>query len=66
MPINVGFYSHFLVFASLLATSLAHQEVCAQDKSTQNVPTEAKRAENLPKDINDSFLNPDLYVDEFV
>ncbi len=66
MPINVGFYSHFLVFASLLATSLAHQEVCAQDKSTQNVPTEAKRAENLPKDINDSFLNPDLDVDEFV
>jgi ubiquinone/menaquinone biosynthesis C-methylase UbiE len=30
------------------------------------VPEKDKRPENLPKDINSSFLNPDLNVDEFI
>lgn len=30
------------------------------------LPEKNQRAENLPKDINSSFLNPDLNVDEFI
>lgn len=32
----------------------------------QTATLEAKRAENLPQGINDSFLDPDMDVDEFV
>lgn len=53
-------------FCSFLAMLIAFPTSQAQDKSNPIAPTDAKRAQNLPKDINDSFLNPDLNVDEFV
>lgn len=44
--------------------SCAHKTLFAQ--ATVAEPKEAQRAENLPKGINDSFLDPDMKVEDFI
>jgi ubiquinone/menaquinone biosynthesis C-methylase UbiE len=58
------------LLAALVLVTAPLQLAKAQEKfpanAPANAPLEEKRAANLPKDINDSFLDPNLNVDEFV
>ncbi len=57
-----------VVIVTLLSCALglacAHGTLFAQAAVAE--PKEAQRAENLPKGINDSFLDPDMKVEDFI
>lgn len=53
--------------ASWLAAQTAQLEAApAQSAATQPAEADAQRAENLPAGINDSFLDPEMKVEDFV
>jgi ubiquinone/menaquinone biosynthesis C-methylase UbiE len=54
--------SSLCILLSSVGTSVHGQD--ATTTATQK--TEAKRAENLPSGINDSFLDPDMNVEDFI
>lgn len=55
-----------LLPALLLIDSLLTDSLLSRSVYAQTTTLEASRPENLPKGINDSFLDPDLNVEEFV
>ncbi len=58
-----------LCLGCLLSSFVVAQSVHAQTailEKVQEKPAEVKRAENLPKGINDSFLDPEMKVEDFI
>ncbi len=66
MTILARIHGPLCISIYLLANLLVYPSLRAQDKPAPTTAAVVQRAANLPKDINDSFLNPDLDVDEFV
>ncbi len=59
------FYQQWLNAVVLLSIVLAAGGATAQTTAPVQTP-EAKRAENLPTGINDSFLDPNMNVEDFI